>query len=159
MSLLRTSAFTLLELAIVVGIIVIVGLITFPNVVGRMPHYRLDGAESAVFAELRRARMRAVSESQPVQVAVSPGDGLVTIRSDSNGNGTYEDTETTTVDINRFTGVSIGASPTNGSFSARGAFNCASGAWKLNLSSEKAGDCYVYVFPGGQVERTDEELN
>jgi type II secretory pathway pseudopilin PulG len=152
------AGYTLLDFMIVVALIVVVGMVAIPNIVGKMPEFRLDGAAGAVNAELRAARMLARSGGRDVEVSVDGGGGTLSVQSDRNGNGTIEADEVSVLDLSQYHGVSIGASASNGVFNARGTFTCTGGNMKISLTSSQGDAQYVYVFAGGIVERTGQSL-
>lgn len=152
------AGFTLAEVAIAVGILAIIAGIALFHVRGKMPAYQVDRGSSAAWAQLRAARAQAVSEARPVAVALSPAARVLTVRTDRDEDGAYSAAETAVLDLSQVPGLTIAANCTNGSFSARGAFSCATGYWKLRFGCADARPEYVYVFAGGQVEKTAESL-
>ena len=154
----RPAGFTLLEIMIVVAIMALAALVAGPSVVRRVPYYRLNGAVSSVLAELRAARMAAVSEDRRVEVALDSANRLLFVRIDRNENDVYDADEVVTLTIGDSDKISVSAGVTNGVFSPRGDFECQEGFWKITVASQGADEKFVYVFQSGQVQETDESL-
>ncbi|NQT92733.1 MAG: prepilin-type N-terminal cleavage/methylation domain-containing protein [Lentisphaerae bacterium] len=154
----RPAGFSLIEIMLVVAIMAFAALLTVPSVIKRVPYYRLDGAVSSVLAELRAARMAAVSENQPVEVSLDAPNRLLVVLIDRNENDVYESDETVTLKIAESEKVSVSVSVTNGTFTPRGDFQCDEGLWKITVVSQGAGEKFVYVFQSGQVQESDESL-
>ncbi|NNF98470.1 MAG: prepilin-type N-terminal cleavage/methylation domain-containing protein [Desulfobacteraceae bacterium] len=64
----NTSGFSLMEMMVVVAIVAITSAIAIPNLIGRLPAYRLSSASSDVLSVLQNARLRAVKEFANVVV-------------------------------------------------------------------------------------------
>ncbi len=152
------SGFTLVDLMIAVTVMGLIAFMAMPAIVKKMPERRLEGAVSAVVAQLRTAREQARSESRAVVVEIDARARCVTLKSDRNGNNVYETDETTALDLQSFTGVEIFANATNGVFHARGEFHCNASSLKIVLKAGNAGERFVYVFPGGHVESSRDSL-
>jgi len=152
------AGFTLLEIMIVVAIMALVALMAGPSVLKRVPYYRLNSAVSSVLAELRAARMAALSEDRQVEVALDSPGRLLLVQIDRNENDVYEADEIVTLKIGDSDKISVSAVVTNGTFTPRGDFECEEGFWKITVDSQGAGQTYVYVFRSGKVEETDESL-
>lgn len=154
----RLSGFTLLEIMIVVAIVALVALMAGPSVIKRVPYYRLNSAVSSVLAELRAAKMAALSEDRQVEVSLDAPGRLLFVQIDRNENDVYEADEIVSLKIGESDKISVSAAVTNGTFTPRGDFECDEGFWKITVDSQGAGHTYVYVFRSGKVEETDESL-
>jgi len=143
---------------IVVAIIAVAALVVGPNVIRGIPGYRVNSALSALFAELRAARMAAISENRQVALELDCAHKLFFVKIDRNGNASYEADETIRLAISSSDAVSVSAAVTNGTFNPRGNFTCAAGYWKIGISANGADDRFVYVFQSGQVQQSDESL-
>jgi len=150
--------FTLLDMAIAIALIVMIGAIALPNMVSRMPELRLRGATGAMVAEFRAARMMARGTGRPVTILLDQSTPSLRVKIDRNGNGTYESNETTLLDMSGYSGVTVNSSVTNGVFDTRGVFTCSGGRWKIKLSTASGREEYVYVFAGGFIERSEDSL-
>jgi prepilin-type N-terminal cleavage/methylation domain-containing protein len=153
-----TDGFTLLEMVIVISLIALVASIAIPNMVGKMPKIRLRGAAGAMASELRAARMLARSAGRPVTVVLNSSKPSLTVQTDKNGNGTFEDDETSRLDLSSYTGIAVSSSVSNGVFDTRGMFICGDGRWKITCSTDSGLEEYVYVFAGGFMEQSVDSL-
>jgi prepilin-type N-terminal cleavage/methylation domain-containing protein len=150
--------FTLLDIMIVVSIMGLIGMIAIPAVLRKLPEKRLAGAVSGIVSQLRAARARARSEARPVLVEIDCNTPTIKLKSDRNDNGRYEANEITGLDMTIFHAVTMSSTATNGTFTARGEFWCSDTSLKLSLTASGAGKEFVYVFPGGHVEASREEI-
>jgi prepilin-type N-terminal cleavage/methylation domain-containing protein len=157
---LRRDGFTLTEMAITAGIVVIVGAIAVANHRRSTPRYRLERATARLATDLGAARMRAISECLPVTVTFNVAAGHYTISCDSNTNGTIEAYEKSAELLDSDVNMVMGGSCTQGCFSARGSFNATVPFWLIKLGANNAdGKRLIYVLPNGQVRCTTNELS
>lgn len=152
------TGFTLTEVMLVVVIMTIVLMIAIPGVRGRLPYIYLDRAQGNVFAELRAARMLAISESRSVLTEVDDANVQLLVKVDRDSSGTYETDETTVLNFNESGDITVTVNATRGTFDPRGMFSCSNGYWRIQITSPVAGQGYVYVLPSGQVLESDESL-
>ena len=150
--------FSLLDTAVAVAILGLLVLAATPGILGRIPHYDLRNAQSAVFSELRAARRLSLSESRSVSVDIAPSLLTVTVKIDRNDNGIYEEDELSVLDVSRFGSISLQINSGTGIFRPRGTFWGPNGLWEIKISVDGAGDKYVYAFPGGLIQKSDEQL-
>jgi type IV fimbrial biogenesis protein FimT len=64
----NAPGFSLIELMVVLAVIVILGVVSAPNMVTGIPKYRIKAAAQDVTSQLRRARAVAVRENRAVTV-------------------------------------------------------------------------------------------
>jgi Tfp pilus assembly protein FimT len=152
------TGYTLIDLAVALAIMGIVGFFGVLAVRNVMPRHYLNGAAAAIRAELRTARMQARTEGYPVLMVLNTWSNALQAKIDRNLNSTYESDEIRTLALDGYGDVSISASTTVGVFRASGAFQCATGMWKINLSLPSSESRYVYVFAGGEVEDVEDSL-
>ena len=153
-----TVGFTIIELMTAIAVMAVMLLVAIPNILGRMPQYRVDAYTSALYSELRSARSAAVSEARPAQVSLDTNLLTATVSIDRNANGSYETDECVTVPLGDSQDVMIAAGAPSGTFDSRGMFSCAAGYWSIKCAAKNADTRYIYVFQGGQVQKSDEEL-
>jgi Tfp pilus assembly protein FimT len=154
----RINGYSLIEILIVVSLILLAGLILVPGIRSHVPRYNLDGAVSALVAELRAARVQASSEARPVVVDLNPKTLTLTIKIDRNGNHMYESDETSTLNLSDYKGLTLNANSVNGTFMPRGMFRSPTGFWKIDLKSSDGEAKFIYVFAGGQIQSSDTSL-
>jgi Tfp pilus assembly protein FimT len=145
-------------LAIVLFLVVVLASIAIPNMIAKIPERRMHAAASDVASELRAARVLARSVGRPVAVVLDSSTPSISMRTDSNGNGTYEGHEVSLLDLSNYAGVTASSSVSNGVFDTRGMFSCGDGRWKLIFSTDSGLEEYVYVFPAGFTEQSKNSL-
>ncbi len=71
------KGFTVIELLIVVAIMAVMAVFAIPQIMARLPEYRLKAAAGDLQANLQKARVKAVRDNSPVRVrfvsSVTPG--------------------------------------------------------------------------------------
>ena len=156
----RRMGFTLTEMVVTAGIMVIVGAIVVADHRRSQPRYRLERATARLATDLSAARMRAISECMPVSVTFNVTGGHYAIACDSNTNGTNETAEISIELLDSEINMVLGGSCTQGQFSARGSFSAAVPFWLIKLNAGQADDQrLIYVLPNGQVRCTTHELS
>jgi hypothetical protein len=143
---------------IAAGIIGLVGMMAALNLRNKIPGYHLDQAVSTLATELQACRVAARSQARRVVLAIDPTRKTLTSSVDRNDNGVFDPGEISVLDLSRFDDVSIRSSDSGGVFGSRGTFSCPGGYWCISLSVRGGTNEYVYVFPSGQVERSDNPL-
>ena len=152
------AAYTLVE-GIVAGFIIVVATgIAVTHHFRERPRYFLERAALQVATDLSGARMRAITESRPVEVSFDSGARFYTIWSDRNTNGVADVSERTLHDLNASPGITVATATRRGVFASRGTFVSTGGVWHISFDAPGVGCRQVYVFPSGQVRCTDNEL-
>ncbi|NCC53005.1 MAG: prepilin-type N-terminal cleavage/methylation domain-containing protein [Spartobacteria bacterium] len=151
----RKSGFTLLELFIAMAVMVLMAMMSVPNIVARMPTYRLDRAMRQINADLKMARVRAMSEGNKVTVEFSEGGTEYVLSSDSNHDGITDDSEKMMQAIQDIPGINVYVYPQQGNFRPNGSFEGIN-EWDNTLwiwiQSEKTYEHRaVVVWPSGQI--------
>ncbi|MDJ0803077.1 MAG: GspH/FimT family protein [Desulfobacterales bacterium] len=78
----RNKGFTVLELAVVVGIVAIVSAISIPAYLSWRDDSRARGAAAAMRADFERAKMRAIRENANVRVEFAADNVTYTVHTD-----------------------------------------------------------------------------
>ena len=85
---------TLVELMVVLGIISILGAVTFTMAVSTVPRYNLRAEARELVINFKKAKLEAMKYRRNVVIAFTPAAGAQTgsyqVFVDNNGNGTYE---------------------------------------------------------------------
>jgi Tfp pilus assembly protein FimT len=153
------AGYTLAEMAVAAGIMVIIGGLVVADHRRSQPRYRLERATARLATDLSAARMRAISECQPVTVTFDVASGYYSTWCDSNTNGVIEPNERTTELLDSDINMVMGGSCTQGIFSARGSFSATVPFWLIKLDAgEVDNKRLIYVLPNGQVRCTINEL-
>ncbi|HFQ81916.1 MAG TPA: prepilin-type N-terminal cleavage/methylation domain-containing protein [Desulfobacterales bacterium] len=69
----RQGGFSLLELLIVMGLIVIMAAVAVPMFLTNIPKYRLRGAARMVISDFQRTKLEAVKRNRDVEIRFTPG--------------------------------------------------------------------------------------
>lgn len=69
----RDAGLTLLELAITLAVLVVLGALALPNLGARLEHQRLQGAAEALAADISEARFEAARRGVALHLLASPG--------------------------------------------------------------------------------------
>ncbi|GAI18719.1 unnamed protein product, partial [marine sediment metagenome] len=75
----KNSGFTFLELMVVIGIVGLLAAIAVPNLISRLPKYRVGSAARNVISAVEFARMQAIRENDFVYVNFVYGNDTVTV--------------------------------------------------------------------------------
>jgi Tfp pilus assembly protein FimT len=156
----RTSnaAFTLTEVMMAGFIIVVLSGLAVTHHFRERPRYLLERAALQVATDLSAARMRAITESLPVEVSFSCDLRAYTIWADSNTNGLADASEQDLRTLDASPGIGVASATQQGIFASRGTFVSTGGVWLINFDAPGVGSRQVYVFPSGQVRCTENEL-
>ncbi len=152
------AAYTLTEGIVACFIIVVATGMAVTHHFRERPRYFLERAALQVATDLSAARMRAITESLPVEVSFDGGLQNYTIWADSNTNGTADKSEKDLRTLDTSPGISLATATRRGIFAPRGTFVSTGGVWHISFDAPGAGCRQVYVFPSGQVRCTDNEL-
>ncbi len=85
--------FSLLELMIVLGIIMVISAIALPNVMSAYSQYRLNGAANQLSNLLQRARYEAIKNNTIIPCRMTVSNGITYFYIDLNGDSTMQNTE------------------------------------------------------------------
>lgn len=75
----NSKGFTLIEMMVVIGIIVILAGVGSINILTQLPARNLSRAARDIVSDFRRARALAVKLQRPVAISFSPAAGLYTV--------------------------------------------------------------------------------
>jgi Tfp pilus assembly protein FimT len=147
---------TLMEMLIALLVVIVVGAVTVPNLVRRMPRMRRNAAVTRIEAELRAARVAAISEARTAFVQIDHTNATLTVSIDRDGSLTYDPGEVSTIEFADPGDLAVTLNAGMGSFTPRGMFSCAAGVWRISVGTPDWGERYLYVFQAGQVVVSDE---
>ena len=151
----RLSGFTLLEVCIAMSIMMLIIMMSVPNIVAQMPRYRVNRAMRQINADLKMARIRAMSEGSKVEIEFNTDGKSYSLSSDSNRDGVMDESEIAVQKIRDIPGISIYVYPYEGGFQPNGTFKGIN-EWDNTLwiwiQSDKTQDHRsVVVWPSGQI--------
>jgi len=75
----KHAGFTLIELMVVIGIVGLLAAITVPNLISRLPKYRVGSAARNVISAVEFSRLQAIRENSPVDVNFDYANDRVTV--------------------------------------------------------------------------------
>jgi type IV fimbrial biogenesis protein FimT len=111
------KGFSLIEVLISLGILVILAAIAIPQMRGIIENYRLNGAARVVWSDMQNAKMTAIRENERIRVDFYPTSyNFVRI-------GTINEVIFTRNLANDYPGVTINSSRENITFNSRGTVN------------------------------------
>ncbi|MFH1952082.1 MAG: GspH/FimT family pseudopilin [Pseudomonadota bacterium] len=151
----KQSGFTLIEMMIVIGILVVIATIAIPSFMSLLPGMRLNGAARQVMGDLMAARMKAVKLNKNTQVFFDSNGYQYKICNDDADSGTtvYDgegDVENRNIQTN-YHDVSF-SSNVNPSFSPRGTAN----SWgTITLTNSESKQKKVVVLITGRIKIED----
>ena len=145
------AGFTLVEILVVVAIIAVVGSFVLVNFVTGAPMRKLDKAQYQITADMRNARMEAITKMTRVQFTFNTSAKTYAIWTDNNRNGTADTGETKTKTLSDVGGVSFSTYPSSGTFLPNGQFS-SSYYYHYVYIANSAGYRYIYTFPSGAVD-------
>jgi len=79
----RRTAYTLLELVLVLAIIIIIGAVAYPSIEASYGYFKVQAAADAVKGAWAQARERAIRDGIPYRFAVIPGTNHFRLAPDS----------------------------------------------------------------------------
>jgi prepilin-type N-terminal cleavage/methylation domain-containing protein len=109
-----SAGFSILELVISMSVMLVLAAIAAPNVNQTLHIYTLNSSAMKVANQLKSARFQAISRNLSTNCVVEVTTDGYRIWTDTNGNGTYDATETTTLVSPGVTLVTAGAVATSG---------------------------------------------
>lgn len=92
----RRSGFTLTEMVISLSLMMLMLGLALPNLVAFMPEYGLDRLSTRIRAEMKAARMEAMSAGIPARIDFDEGNQQFSIWTDFDEDGTTNSTERAT---------------------------------------------------------------
>ncbi|MCE9615114.1 MAG: GspH/FimT family pseudopilin [Lentisphaerae bacterium] len=155
----RRAGFTYFEVMIVVGILAIVVASSSMYMRGTMPRYRIRDAADRLQAQLRAARLHAISHVRTVSLTLDLANKRLRTDVDEDGDGTIASNETATIQLSSTAALSLTSSSTYGTFNPRGDFITSNGYWRVVISHAGATPQYVYVFQAGHVQASEVSLD
>jgi len=155
----RSAAYTLVDVMIVLGILAILVVAASTYWRGQMPRSRVRDVSSRLQAQLRAARMHAMSSATPVYVRLSAPSRMLVTALDEDDDGTVESNEVARLVLSTAPHLTLSTVSTAGVFRTSGDFSCAEGYWKVTVSHAGADNAYVYVLAGGHVQATERPLD
>ena len=152
----KRAGFTMTELMVAVAIMGMVATAAAVEVVKRRPHIDLNRASWEMTAQLRRARLQAVSRNAPCTIEFDAAAMTCTSWTDVNGDGVADPGEQTTADLSDIAGLNMKIWPrTTCTFDARGTFTTDSREHNyqyIQLKLYPAGSRRIHIYPSGQVD-------
>jgi prepilin-type N-terminal cleavage/methylation domain-containing protein len=148
--------FTLVEMLIVVALTALVMLFSIPNVIARLPVYRLDSATDRISSQLHVARMEAMTEGQFMGVRFEGPAKTFNIWPTAQNNGPAGE-EVQLFNLQDLRGVNFQTYPSQGYFGPNGAFtsgeNSVAGGtlWVWVYSNDTKEQRSIVIWPSGQV--------
>ena len=85
--------FSMIELMLVLGIILIVSAMAFPVVRSSMANYQLHASASSVTTAIQSARYQAISQGYPFQILFDKNAGTYQFKSDQDGDGVFDNVQ------------------------------------------------------------------
>lgn len=149
---------TLAEMAVVMGVLVVLALFAVAAHLRQTPAYQLDRAATRLVNDLQSARMQSVSESLPVRVSFNGPGRQYTLWADRNTNGLADAGETVVRSWADAPRLQTAFSADQGTFVSTGAFATSNRWWRAVLAMPDADSRYVYVLPSGQVRWTKQAV-
>ncbi|HBA83963.1 MAG TPA: hypothetical protein DCZ95_07720 [Verrucomicrobia bacterium] len=150
----RKCGFTLVEILIVVTLTVLISLFAMPNVIARLPIYRLDSAVERINTQLHVARLEAMAEGQYMGVRFLGSTKAYDIWPTPQKNGAVSES-VERFNLSDLKGVSFQAYPSEGHFGPSGSFTAAESwgntLWIWVYSDSTHEQRSIVVWPSGQV--------
>lgn len=100
------AGFTLIEVLVVLAIIGIVSMIAIPGYLSWMPGIRLKTAARELYANLQKAKLRAIKEGRPIRVRFNNGAGFYYFDLDNNN---AQDTGELRINLADYADVAFGS--------------------------------------------------
>jgi len=150
------GGFTLVEIIVAVAILALMFSLALPEIFAHMPEFRINRVSSELKAQIRLARMKAMSEGVPAQVTFDNAEDEYSIWSDLDQNGATNDNELSTFDIEDSPGVGLHAyNGLTGRFKSDGFFEVDGSSldlvWVRVNNPDIARYDFVVIWPSGQV--------
>jgi len=148
-----------MEAVLVTSLISALGVVAVISYFSRGESYYLHHAVEDMASHLNRARAMAVSEFRYVDVEFDAANGVMNVTGNRYENdGSLQSTVTETHPIAENPAVSYVTPSNTGTFTPQGTFTSADNFWKVDFYVNGVAHGYVYVFPSGQVVRSDENI-
>jgi Tfp pilus assembly protein FimT len=139
---------------VVVGIIGIVSTMAVTNLAYKTPNQHSKNAIWKISADLRLARMQAISQNVNVVVTFDNDAESYTIWTDSNENGAQDTGEVLNRTLEEHTGANVWAFPNTATFTPQGNMTSTRSHWRieLTLANSSPFQRYIVVFENGQID-------
>lgn len=154
----RRAGFTVIELIVSISLIAVLLAISLPMLFGYMPEHQIDRVSTRIKAELKAARMRAMSTGVPALVDFNADSHTYTIWSDINEDGVTNSGEVVSHNLADDGSASFSVyNSDHGRFTPAGFFEVLDKNMNLLYTMIKHADTDAYnllvVGPSGQVSR------
>jgi len=150
----RKRGYTLPELLVVGGLMATLATYGLWAARRQSEHDLLEQAAASIVAELRAARMQAVSHQVKVTITMDPAGRLLS-EADLDRDGAVTEDERREIDMHTSGGIDIHLEGAPGWFTSLGTFRGAGSRFRVELQSQ-VGRRYVHVVPSGHVEESEQ---
>lgn len=165
----RCAGFSLTELMVVMGIVSVLAAFGTWEMVRRKPVADLNRAAWELSAQLRRARLQAISRNEPCEVEFDTSALTCRAWTDDDEDGAVDAGEAVTADLSGIPGLHMYVGPEDiCTFDSRG--HVSTGSWVheetgesaiinlqyVHLAVPGAGGKVMYIYQNGQVDLRDQ---
>jgi prepilin-type N-terminal cleavage/methylation domain-containing protein len=152
----KTRGFSMLELTVTVGIVLILSAITVPALIPAYENYRLSWQATALSSLIQQARYTAVKRNTTIGINVAALGGQKAVYVDLNGNGALDASEPMVLLPSDVTLLPAGTAPGPAS---TGYAAAVTPGWPINFNSRgtvsSGGAATIYILYLGNPNRPD----